>query len=59
MRQQPEQPEKYSAMMKVFNNAESHEELKKLSLMYILDLSFSRADIALALHDIEVEKGWH
>lgn len=59
MRQQPQDREKFDTMMKVLSNVDTKEELAKAALLYILDLSFPRADIMLAVHDIEVERGWH
>jgi hypothetical protein len=58
-RQKPENPDKFRAMMTVFAAADTKEELRKLSLMYIFDESYPRGDICLALHEIEVERGWH
>lgn len=59
MRQQPKDREKFDAMMKGLSVADSKRELSKMSLMYVLDLSYPRADICLAIHDIEIDRGWH
>lgn len=59
MSQAPVDPEKYERMKKFLSRASTKEELKSMTMLYILDQSYPRADIALALHDIEIEKGWH
>jgi hypothetical protein len=58
-RQQPKNREKFDAMCRVLSAAETKTELAQMSLMYIMDMSYERADIALALHNIEIERGWH
>jgi hypothetical protein len=49
---------RYAQMIIIFRNAESKEELNNLSILYIMDMSFERADICLALKTVEFEKGW-
>jgi hypothetical protein len=59
MNQTPKNPEKYKLMMANFRTCETKEDLRTATVMYVLDLSYDRSDIALALHDVEIEKGWH
>jgi hypothetical protein len=51
--------EQVDRMCKCFRFAVSKEELSKVALMYILDTEYSRSAITQALHDVEIEKGWH
>jgi hypothetical protein len=51
--------EQRSQMKLFFEKAESKEDLKKLSMLFILDMTYERKDITRVLHDVEVEKGWH
>ena len=51
--------EAYERMVKVFSCAEENGDLQLLSLMYVADLSYDRADICLALHTVEMARGWH
>ncbi len=46
-------------MGKFFETAETHEELKQLSMLFIFDMEYKRSDIAQVLHDVEIEKGWY
>jgi len=59
MSQQPINQAKYDEMVRDMRRVQTKEQLKTFTLLYILDLSYPRADIALALHDVEIEKGWH
>jgi len=58
MRDHAENPEKYDRMVKFFSRAETKDDLTGASLLYVMDMSFSRADICLALKRIELERGW-
>jgi hypothetical protein len=51
--------EAYDRMVKAFSHAEEQGDLQMLSMMYILDLSYERSDICLALHTVEMARGWH
>jgi hypothetical protein len=51
--------EKKTQMKLFFEKAESKEDLKQLSMLFIFDMTYERTDIAQVLHDVEVEKGWH
>ena len=57
--QQPIDPVNFDTMMKMFSNADSKDELSEMAMLFILDISYERADIALAIHDIEINRGWH
>lgn len=50
--------DKFDGMLKVLSNATSKDELEKMSMLYVLDMSYPREDICLALKTIEVERGW-
>lgn len=58
LRSERENPEKYNQMVGTFRMAESKEEMEKLALAYIRDMSYARSDICLALKAVEKEKGW-
>lgn len=50
---------KFTQMVGFFREAETHDEMKRISvMMFIPDLSYERADICLALKVVELEKGW-
>jgi hypothetical protein len=34
-------------------------DIDKIAFMYITDTEYSRSAITQAIHDVEVEKGWH
>lgn len=51
-------PEKYGRMVQVFRTADKADDLRMLSMMYVLDMSYPREDISLALKVVEKEKGW-
>ena len=53
-----ESPEKYDRMVKLLGNAGSKGELEQMATLYIMDMSYPRADICLALKSVELEKGW-
>ena len=49
----------YERMVKAFTHAEEKGDLQMLSMMYILDMTYERSDICLALHTVEMARGWH
>lgn len=51
-------PHKYEQMVKVFSSTRTPKELSQISMAFIFDLSYERADICLALHTIELARGW-
>jgi len=57
--QQPQDQAKYDEMVRDFRRCATKENLEVHMMIYLLDRSYPRADIALALHDVEIEKGWH
>ena len=58
LRQQAQDQAKYDRMVKLFSNAETKEDLERMAVLYIVDMSYPRVDIALALKAVEREKGW-
>lgn len=56
---QAKDTKRYEGMVKAFSHAEERGDLQMLSMMYILDMSYERTDICLALHTIEMARGWH
>jgi hypothetical protein len=60
MRQKPIDSEKFSAMKKVLKQAaDTKDDLHKISIVYIMDESYPREDIALCIKEIKLENGWH
>ena len=57
-RAQAEQPEKYDRMIKLLSAAETKEDMERVAVLYIMDMSYPRADIALAVKAVERDKGW-
>jgi hypothetical protein len=55
---QPKDAEGYERMLRFMRTAAVLEDLNTISLMYILDQSYAREDIAAALHLVEREKGF-
>lgn len=51
-----EQVERISTLLRA---SKDKKELEAASVWYILDLEYSRSAITQAMHDVEVEKGWH
>lgn len=51
--------QKYDQMMKLLNTAQSKTDMEAISMLFILDMSFDRGDIAQAMHDVEIARGWH
>ena len=58
-KQQPVDRGTFDVMVKQLRLAETHLDLKVIAAAWMMDLSVDRADICLALHDVEIEKGWH
>lgn len=56
---QAKNTENYIRMVKAFSYTDSKEQLNSLAVFYVLDMSYDRADICLALHTVETAKGWH
>lgn len=56
--QAPVDPERHARMLKLMLSAETSETLHKISMMYLLDMSYSRQDIAHCIGVVEREKGW-
>ncbi len=50
--QEPKDARRYESMVKVLSCANTKKEMETMSLLYILDLSFERSDITLALHNV-------
>lgn len=57
-RQQAQDHEKYDRMVKLLGNAATKEDMEQAALLFIMDLSYPRADIVLAIKAVEREKGW-
>jgi len=58
MRAQAKDPEKFDQMVKFLSNTESKEDLVRALLLYVMDLSYDRADICLAEKAVLKAKGW-
>lgn len=57
-RAQAQDKTKYDRMVKLLGNAESKEELESMATLYIMDMSYPRADICLAIKAVELANGW-
>lgn len=55
---QPKDANRFALMEGVFAVAETEDELRRIELEFILDLSFARQDILVALGRAERAKGW-
>jgi hypothetical protein len=53
-----EDKEKYTQMVTTFSTAETPQDLSKLELLYIFDMSYPRGDISLASKRVKIDKGW-
>lgn len=51
--------DRYKTMVRAMSEVPTEGDLKTLSLMYIVDMSYERSDICLALHTVEMARGWH
>ena len=56
---QAKDAEKYQRMVKFFSHAETKTDLDQSALLFVFDQSYDRGDIALALHTVEIARGWH
>lgn len=56
---QAKNQQQYKGMVNLFSMAENKNQLKGFSMWFITDLRYERADICLALHTVEMAKGWH
>ena len=54
----PKNSEKYERILRFMRTASGSENLRVITLMYILDMSYAREDISAALHFVEREKGF-
>lgn len=57
-REQALNQNKYDQIVKLLSKTLSRAEMEQVSMMFVLDPSFERADICLAMKDIEQKKGW-
>jgi hypothetical protein len=53
-----ENTEMFEQLMRAFSATETPDELKTVTFMFLLDLSYSRSDIYVALRRVEKQKGW-
>lgn len=51
--------DRYKQMVTFFSMAENKAELDQATMLFMLDMSYDRGDICLALHTVECAKGWH
>jgi len=54
----PEDRDAYERMMKLFSNATNVDELKKISMLYIMDKNYRRPDIIVAVERTARAHGW-
>lgn len=54
----PKNAEKFSQMEKMLGRADSADSLKQLSMLFVLDMSFDREDIMVAIGRVERANGW-
>ncbi len=54
----PEQPVRFEAMMIMFGQTQSPEELKIAMKLYLFDLDYPRADLLMAEKLTKRAKGW-
>ena len=50
--------DKFDQMLKMFGSAKDPDELRTVTVMFILDLEYSRKDIMVAVRRTERNKGW-
>lgn len=55
---QAESKEKLEEMVRDMDNAPDPEQLENFTLLYLFDMSYPRADIAMAEKYTRLEKGW-
>lgn len=51
--------EQVERICKLLRMADSKQALEKAALWYIIDPEYSRSAITQAMHDVEIERGWH
>lgn len=56
---QAKNKQQYWQMVEFMRRANTKEELGKVAVIFGLDMSYERADICLAAHTVEMERGWH
>lgn len=56
---QAKDQKKYEGMVALFSMSEDKEQLKGFSMWFIMDMRYARSDICLALHTVEMARGWH
>lgn len=54
----PHDANKFSQVLKMFSAADDVDSLRQAALLFILDPSFHREDITVAIGRVEREKGW-
>lgn len=58
LRKEASDPERYDLMIRAMRWSETVEELEKLTLLYVLDLSYPRDTIYCAQDAVRRAKGW-
>lgn len=58
MSYQPEKPELYESMLKMFRAQETEDNFKAAAKLYLFDLEFPRPDLLMAMKVVGREKGW-
>ena len=51
-------PERFDRMVKIFMNCDAKPEMERISMMYIMDMSYKRPDILYAMRNVSEIKGW-
>lgn len=59
LRGTPKWKDQAETVSKSMRSAETKNQLEIMAMAYILDRSYSRGAICQAMHDVEIEKGWH
>jgi len=54
----PKDAAKFSQMEKMFGAVDSADALRSVSMLFVLDMSYDREDILVALGRVERAKGW-
>ncbi len=54
----PQDREKYERLLKFFSNVQEADDLKTAMLLFIMDISYPRADIIMAERVTKKTKGW-
>jgi len=58
LRDQAQDKGKYDHMLQSLRVAENGAELAQLLMLFVMDMSYGRADVLLAEKSIKLEKGW-